>query len=434
MTEPNAEQYDDVHGNRWLNCEDYRTLSLSSLGGALEFYDFVIYVFYAQIISELFFPANLSPFWAMLNTYGIFAAGYFFRPIGGLVMAHFGDLIGRKRLFALSIFLMALPTLLIGIMPTFASIGYAAPLLLLLMRVVQGIAIGGEIPAAWTFVSEHVPPKHVGFANGTLTAGLSFGILLGALMSLAIAKSFSEAEIHDWAWRIPFVVGGCLGFLTMYLRSYLKETPVFKAMQERKQLYQGLPVKEVLQNHRAAVGLGMLFTWFLTACVVVLLLAMPQLLISTYGYNRADAFVLQSMGIVMQVLGCVLFGLLADKIGGGKAMLIGCVATFVCALVYYTGLGKWDERSLFVAYALLGLAAGSVGVVPLLMVRMVAAPVRFTGISFAYNVSYAIVGGLTLPAVQWLSQFSPIGAMYYVLFLAVLTALAALLYQRRFER
>ena len=163
-----------------LTPQDKRTLGLSSLGGALEFYDFVIYVFYAKIISELFFPTGLSPFWAMLNTYGIFAAGYFFRPLGGVVMAHFGDLVGRKRLFSLSILLMALPTLMIGIMPTFETIGYAAPLLLLLMRVIQGIAIGGEIPAAWTFVSEHVPEGKIGIANGLLTAGLSLGILLGA--------------------------------------------------------------------------------------------------------------------------------------------------------------------------------------------------------------------------------------------------------------
>ena len=434
MTEPTIQQYDDVHGNRWLNRDDYRTLSLSSLGGALEFYDFVIYVFYAKIISELFFPSTLSPFWAMLNTYGIFAAGYFFRPLGGLVMAHFGDLVGRKRLFALSIFLMALPTLMIGLMPTYASIGYAAPLLLLLMRIMQGIAIGGEIPAAWTFVSEHVPPKHVGFANGTLTAGLSFGILLGALMSLAIAKLFDEAEIHDWAWRVPFVIGGLLGFVTMYLRSYLKETPVFKAMQERKQLYQGLPVKEVLQHYRLSVVLGMLFTWFLTACVVVVLLSMPQLLIGTFGYDRADAFVLQSTGIVMQVIGCVLFGWLADKVGGGKTMILGSIAVFVCALVYYNALGVWSAPAIFATYACLGLAAGAVGVVPMLMVRMYPAPVRFTGISFSYNVSYAIVGGLTLPVVQWLSRYSDIGAMYYVLFLAALSVLCCMVYMRKFKR
>ena len=226
-----------------LSREDKRTLSLSSLGGALEFYDFVIYVFYAKIISDLFFPSTLSPFWAMLNTYGIFAAGYFFRPLGGVVMAHFGDLIGRKRLFSLSILLMALPTLFIGIMPTFESIGYAAPLLLLLMRVVQGIAIGGEIPAAWTFVSEHVPEKRIGFANGLLTAGLSLGILLGALMSLFISLQFTAAEIQDWAWRIPFIVGGIFGLVALYLRSYLHETPVFKAMQARKELAKELPVK-----------------------------------------------------------------------------------------------------------------------------------------------------------------------------------------------
>ncbi|AUZ05418.1 MFS transporter [Vitreoscilla sp. C1] len=434
MTQLKVDQYDDVHGNRYLNREDYRTLSLSSLGGALEFYDFVIYVFYAKIISELFFPSTLSPFWAMLNTYGIFAAGYFFRPLGGVVMAHFGDLVGRKRLFALSIFLMAVPTLMIGILPTFETIGYAAPLLLLLMRVMQGIAIGGEVPAAWTFVSEHVPPRHVGFANGTLTAGLSFGILLGALMSLAIAKNFTEAQIHDWAWRIPFIIGGLLGFLTMYLRSYLKETPVFKAMQERKQLYQGLPVKEILQNYKVSVVLGMLFTWFLTACVVVILLSMPQLLTSTFGYRRADAFVLQSTGIVMQVVGCVLFGWLADRIGGGKSMLIGGVATGIAAYVYYTHLGVWSESSIFIAYAVLGLVAGSVGVVPLLMVRMFAAPVRFTGISFTYNVAYAIVGGLTLPIVQWLSQYSPIGALYYVLFLSVVVSVAAAVFYCRFEK
>lgn len=170
----------------------------------------------------------------MLNTYGIFAAGYFFRPLGGVVMAHFGDLIGRKRLFSLSILLMALPTLMIGIMPTFESIGYAAPLLLLLMRVIQGIAIGGEIPAAWTFVSEHVPERRIGIANGLLTAGLSLGILLGALMSLFISLQFTEAEIKDWAWRVPFILGGIFGFVALYLRSYLKETPVFKAMQAKK--------------------------------------------------------------------------------------------------------------------------------------------------------------------------------------------------------
>lgn len=416
-----------------LTREDKRTLGLSSLGGALEFYDFVIYVFYAKIISDLFFPSTLSPFWAMLNTYGIFAAGYFFRPLGGVVMAHFGDLVGRKRLFTLSILLMALPTLLIGVMPTFDSIGYAAPLLLLLMRVVQGIAIGGEIPAAWTFVSEHVPERRIGFANGLLTAGLSLGILLGALMSLFISLKFSDAEIHAWAWRIPFIAGGIFGLVALYLRTYLKETPVFKAMQERKALSKDMPVKQVLAHHKMAVGIGMVFTWFLTGCVVVLILAMPNLLTSAFGFVRADAFKMQSAAIIMQMLGCISAGLLADRFGAGKVMLVGSASVALVASIFYNSLGHADTSTIFMLYMLLGLCSGTVGMVSYSMVKMFPAQIRFSGISFSYNVAYAIAGGLTLPLVQWLSLYSNIGAMYYIWAVCLVTFFVAWLYKSNFE-
>ncbi len=416
-----------------LSAQDKRTLGLSSLGGALEFYDFVIYVFYAKIISELFFPIGLSPFWAMLNTYGIFAAGYFFRPLGGVVMAHFGDLVGRKRLFSLSILLMALPTLVIGLMPTFESIGYAAPLLLLLMRVVQGIAIGGEIPAAWTFVSEHVPEKKIGFANGLLTAGLSLGILLGALMSLFISLKFSETQIHDWAWRIPFIIGGVFGLVALYLRSYLKETPIFKAMQARKELSKELPVKQVLARHKTAVVIGMMFTWFLTGCVVVLILAMPNLLTGAFGIERSDAFTMQSATIVMQMAGCILAGLLADRFGAGKVILIGSFCVAAIAGIFYTSLGHVSQSTIFILYMLLGLFSGTVGMVSYSMVRMFPAQIRFSGISFSYNVAYAIAGGLTLPLVQWLSLYSKIGAMYYIWVVCLVAFFTAIIYRSKFE-
>lgn len=417
-----------------LSREDKCTLGLSSLGGALEFYDFVIYVFYAKIISDLFFPSTLSPFWAMLNTYGIFAAGYFFRPLGGVVMAHFGDLIGRKRLFSLSILLMALPTLFIGIMPTFESIGYAAPLLLLLMRVVQGIAIGGEIPAAWTFVSEHVPEKRIGFANGLLTAGLSLGILLGALISLFISLQFTAAEIQDWAWRIPFIVGGIFGLVALYLRSYLHETPVFKAMQARKELAKELPVKQVLAQHRSGVVMGMFFTWFLTACVVVLILAMPNLLVGAFGFDRADAFKMQSAAIVMQMIGCIVAGLLADRFGAGRVILFGSLLVAAIASLFYNSLGHVEASTIFMLYMLLGLASGTVGMVSYSMVKMFPAQIRFSGISFSYNVAYAIAGGITLPLVQWLSLYSNIGALYYIWVVCLVTFMTAWFYQQRFER
>ncbi|MEB3754026.1 MFS transporter [Acinetobacter sp. MD2(2019)] len=416
-----------------LSSQDKRTFVLSSLGGALEFYDFVIYVFYAKIISDLFFPSTLSPFWAMLNTYGIFAAGYFFRPLGGVVMAHFGDLVGRKRLFSLSILLMSLPTLIIGLLPTFASIGYAAPLLLLLMRIIQGIAIGGEIPAAWTFVSEHAPEKRVGFANGLLTAGLSLGILLGAVMSLCISIQFNEQQIHSWAWRIAFIAGGIFGLFALYLRSYLHETPVFKAMQQRKELAKALPIQQVLQKHKPAVAIGMLFTWFLTGCVVVIILAMPNLLMNGFGYERALTFKMQSAAILMQMLGCILTGMLADRLGCAKVMLWGSATLAIVAAVFYNSLNSASHSSIFMLYMLLGLCSGCVGIVPSALVKMFPAVIRFSGISFSYNVAYAIIGGLTLPLLQVLGQYSKIGAMYYIFLLAIIACITAVVFKLKFE-
>lgn len=419
---------------KMLTREDVRTLMLSSFGGALEFYDFVIYVFYAKVLSELFFPAGMNPFWAMLNTYGIFAAGYLFRPLGGIVMAHFGDLFGRKRLFALSIMMMALPTLLLGLMPTFDTIGYVAPVLLLVLRMIQGVAIGGEIPAAWTFVSEHVPEKHVGMANGFLTGGLSLGILLGSLIALMMSRQFSSAAILDGAWRIPFILGGLFGLLTLYLRSYLRETPVFKAMQQRKELATDMPLKLLVTQHKTAVIIGMLLTWFLTGCVVVILLAMPQLLTAGFGFSSALAFEMQSMAIVMQMIGCVLYGVLADRVGSGRMLICGIVLTGVMAVLFYPALGNSSEGMVFALYMLLGLAAGVAGIVSAAMIKMFPPAIRFTGISFSYNVAYAIVGGLTLPAVQWLSSYSPIGAMYYILPLCVVGLMAAFAFQFRYQR
>lgn len=416
-----------------LTREDVRTLMLSSFGGALEFYDFVIYVFYAKVLSELFFPAGLNPFWALLNTYGIFAAGYLFRPLGGIVMAHFGDLFGRKRLFALSIMMMALPTLCLGLMPTFATIGYAAPILLLVLRMIQGVAIGGEIPAAWTFVSEHVPEKRIGMANGFLTGGLSLGILLGSLIALGMAKLFSSEAILNGAWRIPFIIGGLFGLLTLYLRSYLHETPVFKAMQQRKELVTEMPVKVLVSKHKTAVSIGMLLTWFLTGCIVVILLAMPQLLTGSFGFSSTQAFEMQSMAIVMQMLGCVIYGLLADRLGTGRVLIGGIVFTGVMTALFYPALGKYSDSLIFILYLLLGLAAGVAGIVSAAMIRMFPPAIRFTGISFSYNVAYAIVGSITLPLVQWLSHFSPIGAMYYILPLCVVGILAAGVFQHRYR-
>ncbi|HEX9449582.1 MAG TPA: MFS transporter, partial [Dongiaceae bacterium] len=313
---------------RPLNRRGIKTLGLAALGGALEFYDFVIFVFFTATIGQLFFPPDIPDWLRQLQAYGIFAAGYFARPLGGLIMAHFGDRAGRKRMFTLSVFLMAVPTLLIGFLPVYSSIGYFAPLALLVLRVLQGAAIGGEVPGAWVFVAEHVPARRIGFACGLLTSGLTAGILIGSLVATGINLSLTPDQIHDYGWRLPFIAGGFFGFFAVYLRSWLQETPIFIEIQRRKALSLELPLKAVLKYHGKAVLVSVLATWTLTAAIVVLILMTPNLLQKLAGFSPLATLTANSVATFTLAISCVLAGAAADRFGAVRVMVIGgiCLA------------------------------------------------------------------------------------------------------------
>ena len=407
---------------RPLNRSDYKTLSLSALGGALEFYDFIIFVFFAAVVGKLFFPADMPEWLRQFQTFGIFAAGYLARPLGGIIMAHFGDLLGRKRMFTLSIFLMGVPTLAMGLLPTYAQIGIWAPLALLLLRIVQGAAIGGEVPGAWVFVSEHVPQRHIGFACGTLTAGLTSGILLGSLTATLINSVYNPQEVLDWAWRLPFLIGGVFGLCAVYLRRMLHETPVFAELQQRKSLADELPLKTVLREHRGSVVLSMLLTWVLSAAIVVVILMTPTLLQTIYGFDAATALKANSLAIICLSFGCVAAGAIVDRLGAGLVLLAGGLLLGFTSWTFYSSLALHPDW-LFPLYALTGLLVGTIGAVPFVMVNAFPAVVRFSGLSFSYNVAYAIFGGLTPLVVSLMIKWDPLGPAYYVVTLCGLSVL-----------
>ena len=413
-----------------LSRSDYRTLGLAALGGALEFYDFIIFVFFAVVIAQLFFPPDIPDWLGLMQTFGIFAAGYLARPLGGIVMAHFGDLLGRKRMFMLSIFLMAVPTLAIGLLPTYAVIGIWAPLLLLAMRILQGAAIGGEVPGAWVFVSEHVPPRHLGFACGVLTAGLTGGILLGSLVAAAIHKLYTPAELLAEGWRVPFILGGVFGLVALWLRRWLHETPVFKEMQARQALSAELPLKTVMREHRPAVILTMLMTWLLSAAIVVMILMTPPLVQKLFAIPAAFALQANSIATLFLSLGCVLFGSLADRYGAGRVMMAGCVMLGLTSLLFYQQMSV-APQNINALYALCGFFVGVIGVVPGVAVKAFPAAVRFSGLSFSYNVAYAIFGGLTPIAVSMLLPLSPLVPAYYVAALSAVGVLIGMYLWRR---
>ena len=394
-----------------LSRAQLRTLALSALGGALEFYDFVIFVFFAATMGQLFFPPHMPEWMRLVQTFGIFAAGYLARPLGGVVMAHFGDLSGRKKMFMLSILLMAIPTLLMGLLPTYAQVGVLAPLLLLLLRVMQGAAIGGEAPGAWVFVSEHVSPRHRNLACGALSAGLCAGILIGSLVARAINAAFDEAELLAWGWRVPFVIGGVFGFLAMLLRRKLHETPVFAELQARRALAAELPLKTVLREHAGAVLLAMLLTWLLTAAVVVTLLMMPTLL-QGLGVDRGAALSGNTLAICATIAANLIAGMLADRFGAGRVLvlwsaLLGFAFWWFYAAAMHGAYSQW-------AYALAGSAVGLTALVPAIAVGGFPAPVRFSGLSFSYNVAYAIAGGLTPVLLSLAMKDNHAAPMHYI--------------------
>ncbi len=414
-----ASVHHDAAPNRTLNRKDYNTLGLSALGGTLEFYDFVIYVFFANILGALFFPADMPDWLRQLQTLGIFAAGYLARPVGGIIIAHFGDKLGRKKMFTLSIFLMAVPTLVIGLLPTYASIGIAAPLLLLAMRVLQGAAIGGEMPGAWVFVAEHVPERHYGFAVGTLTAGITGGILLGSLIAVAINTHYSAAEINEYAWRIPFILGGVFGLISVYLRRFLEETPIFKELSERKKIASELPVKTVLREHRPAMLLVALMTWVLSTTVVVVILMTPIYLQKVFHVPATLSLQANVAATLTLTIGCAVCGWATDRIGTKAVMLIGWGGLTLTAYLFYFSLPT-SPASLVWLYALAGFFCGSISLLPITGVRAFPPAVRFTGLSFAYNMAYAVFGGLTPIIISVWQKYDLMAPAHYVAAMGIL--------------
>jgi MFS family permease len=284
----------------------------------------------------------------------------------------------------------------------------------------QGIAVGGEVPGAWVFVAEHVPARRVGLACASLTSGLTVGIVIGSLVAAAINNRMSPAAVLDWGWRLPFLAGGVFGFVAVWLRRWLSETPVFEAMHARKELASGLPLRRVFERHLPSVLSSMLVTWMLTAAILVIILMTPSLVQSVFHVAPARAFLGNNLASFALALGCLGYGWLADRLGFARTLLFGAIGLLMCSYALYLDLHAGAAHFLAL-YALAGFAVGVVGVVPALMVEAFPPAVRFSGLSFSYNIAYALFGGITPPLIGVLvKQFGVLAPAHYVAFAALI--------------
>lgn len=399
---------------------ELRLILLTSLGGAMEFYDFTLFAFFSATLANAFVPPVVPPWLPAYEVLGVFAAAYLARPLGGLVLANFGDLFGRRHIFLFSIGLMTFATFGVACLPTYETIGVSAPILLVLLRCLQGIAIGGEVPGGWTFISEHVPVGRRGLACGIICSGLSLGIVLGCATAL-VFETYTDAEwFGREGWRYPFILGGVLGLVAIAARRSLQETPVFHEMRGKSSLIPHLPLEVVLRDFRSNVIVCMVLMWLLSASLVMTTMLNVSYLHRFVGYSSYDALLATAFGALALTISTWPVGLLVDRYGPGPVIMAGSVALAGSAILFYGYAGQSLTHLLWLN-GLLGACVGVCGAVPYVLVDAFPPQVRYTGVSLCYNISFAVFGGLTPIGLTWLTQYEP---MSYACYLTALSAIA----------
>jgi MFS family permease len=366
----------------------WRMILLASLGGALELYDFVVFGVFASAIGAAFFPAA-DPLVSQMLAYTGFAIGYFARPVGGIVLGHFGDRVGRRIVFVGSMLVVSVVTLAMGLLPTYAQWGAAAPLLLLALRLVQGFCLGGELPGAITYAVETVPQR-ASLVCGVVFACVNAGVLLATLVNLGLQELLPSAALPGWGWRIGFLVGGLLGLLGFRLRRALEETPAFAQMQRR---VARLPLREVIAAHPWPVLVGIAATAATAGFNGLLFVHMPGYLGRVLHYDAGRVAVALNIGIAALSFGLLAVAWLGDHVprrhllaAGAVLLLVGCWPWYVAAA----------ERSVPLIVLLVLAAAGASfasGVFGAVVADLFPTRVRYSGVALAYNVSFTAFSG-----------------------------------------
>lgn len=398
----------------------WRIVLLASLGGTLEFYDFVVFGIFAKDIADAVFPAA-SPLASLMASFAAFAAGYLARPIGGIVLSHFGDRYGRRAVFLWSVFIMSGATLGMGLVPSFTSIGIAASILMVVLRIVQGLCLGGELPGALTYVVE-TAPKAATFVCGLVFACVTLGVAAATGVSVGVRTLLDPAVVAVWGWRIAFVIGGLGGVLSFVLRQSLQESPEFTKM---KALAVRQPFSEVLRTRPAHVltGIAMLAG---TACFNGLFFShLPAYLSAVLKYDPRQAVAAQTAGVIMAALSILLVGRLAASVPPRYLLRAGVVLLMLGAFPFYGALASRSvglTTTLVVAGIAAGLTNGSFAV---LLTDLFPTRVRFTGVALVFNVAFTIFSGMSpLFATSLIRSGGSTAAPAWLMIASAATALA----------
>jgi len=376
-----------------------KAVTAATVGTVIEWYDYALYgAASGLIINKLFFP-NLSPTTGILAAFATFAVGYFARPVGGVVIAHIGDKFGRKPALILTIALMGLATVLMGLLPTYQTIGIMAPVLLVVLRLIQGFGAGAELAGAIVLVAEYAPPNRRAFYTGLPNAATVVGIMLATLSFLAISY-LPEEVLLGWAWRVPFLLSGVLFLVALYIRKHLDETPEYveaMARAEANKHEQQVPIGQLFRESPREVFFGFLSVTGHNANAYILSTFSLSYMVNTVGMSRTDGLIAVSIGSLFGILGVPFLGALADRIGPAKVYIGGCLFILLMAYPLFmlldTGSLFWAALGISICYARgFGATAGAQGA---FLSNLFPTRYRFSGLAMSRELNGVLVAGPT---------------------------------------
>lgn len=366
-----------------------------AIGNALEWYDFTIYAFFVPIIAMQFFP-NKDPFLSLLATFGVFAVGFLVRPLGAILFGYIGDHAGRKKALVISMIMMSFPTFFIGILPNYNTIGLVAPVLLIGLRIIQGLAVSGELTTATVFLIEHADPDRRGIAGSLAMAGALLGMVLSSIFATVMSGLVSDIQLASWGWRIPFLIGGLIGIAGLVIRLRSIDPAMYQQIQTT-QKNEAHPVS--VRSHISSLNYRVLFLGvFLTSIMAIanyfLVAYFNTFLIETQELPLRPVMVVNMIAIAIQIITTLLMGRLSDFVGR-KAVLGGGILS-LAVLIYpiFWLLTQHDIYFALFGEVLFAIAAGALtGLIPTTLAEMFDTYHRNMGISICYNISLALFGG-----------------------------------------
>ena len=403
-----------------------RVVLASVVGSFVEWFEFSVYGYLAAVLGKVFF-ATSSPTMQVTASWAAFAIAFFARPIGGIVFGSLGDKYGRKRVLTITIIMMAISTFLIGVLPGYASIGIAAPLLLIVLRLMQGLSAGGEASGAAIFVAEYCRDRNRTLLTSWVEVGCMAGFFFGASISAILTVFFSADQILDWAWRIPFLIALPLGAIGLYIRKYLEETPTFVAMKQQHDALAQASWKVLFATHKKELfqSAGIIIVTNVTLFTVVTYI--PTYFVSALHVDVATGLKLSLGPQLFLVVMIPLMGMLADKLSRKTMMTAASLAIAVLAVPCFhlllEGSTAAKISSLMVLNFCLAMLLGSIySIIP----SMFHTSVRFKGMALSYNVAVAMFAGTAPMINSWLiaRTGNPVVPAYYLIGAAVIGLIA----------